>query len=54
MPVQYQQLQPISMVMYFMYNVTQFEGLMLIVPVHSYGHVGMVSSPNHTFFPGQT
>ena len=22
-------------------------------PSHSYGHVGTVSSPNHTFFPGQ-
>ena len=23
------------------------------VPVNSYGHVDMVSSPNHTFFPGK-
>ena len=23
---------------------------MLYVPVNSYGHVGTVSSPNHTFF----
>ena len=31
-------------------------GLMLYVPVNSYGHdrhVGMVSSHNHIFFPGQ-
>ena len=28
-------------------------GLMLYVPVNSYGHVGMVSSPNHTFFLGK-
>ena len=27
--------------------------LILYVKVNSYGHVGMVSSPNHTFFPGQ-
>ena len=25
-------------------------GLILYVPVNSYGHVGTVSSPNHTFF----
>ena len=25
-------------------------GLMLNVPVNSYGHVGTVSSPNHIFF----
>ena len=25
-------------------------GLILYIPVNSYGHVGMVSSPNHTFF----
>ena len=24
-------------------------GLMLNVPVNSYGHVGMISLPNHTF-----
>ena len=24
-------------------------GLILYVPVNSYGHVGMVTSPNHTF-----
>ena len=24
-------------------------GLLLYVPVNSYGHVGMVSSPNYTF-----
>ena len=24
-------------------------GLMLYIPVNSYGHVGTVSSPNHTF-----
>ena len=28
-------------------------GLMLNVPVNSYGYVSMVSSPNHTFFPGK-
>ena len=28
-------------------------GLMLNVPVNSYGHVGTVNSPNHTSFPGQ-
>ena len=28
-------------------------GLMLNVPVNSYGHVGTVSSPNHTFFLGK-
>ena len=28
-------------------------GLLLYVPVNSYDHVVMVSSPNHTFFPGQ-
>ena len=25
-------------------------GLVLYAPVNSYGHVGMVSSPNHTFY----
>ena len=33
-------------------NICLF-GLMLNAPVKSYGHVGTVSSPNHTFFPGQ-
>ena len=28
-------------------------GLQLYVQVNSYGHVGMVSSPNHTFFLGK-
>ena len=28
-------------------------GLMLYAPVNSYGHVGTVSSPNHTFFLGK-
>ena len=28
-------------------------GLLLYVPGNSYGHVGTVSSPNHTFFPGK-
>ena len=28
-------------------------GLMLNVPVNSYGHVRTVSSHNHTFLPGQ-
>ena len=28
-------------------------GLLLYVPGNSYGHVGMVNSSNHTFFPGQ-
>ena len=28
-------------------------GSMLYVPVNSYGHVGMVSSPNHTFSLGK-
>ena len=28
-------------------------GLVLYVPVNSYDHVGMVSSPNHTFFLGK-
>ena len=28
-------------------------GLILYVPVNSYGHVGMVSSPNHTIFMGK-
>ena len=28
-------------------------GLVLYVPVNSYGHVGTVSSLNPTFFPGQ-
>ena len=28
-------------------------GLVLNVPVNSYGHVGTVSSPNHTFFLGK-
>ena len=27
-------------------------GLLLYVPFNSYGHVRMVSSPNHTFFLG--
>ena len=27
--------------------------LVLNVPVNSYGHVGAVISPKHTFFPGQ-
>ena len=27
--------------------------LLLYIPVNSYGHVGRVSSPNHTFFHGQ-
>ena len=27
--------------------------LMFYVPVNSYDHVGMVSSPNHTFVPEQ-
>ena len=27
--------------------------LILHVPVNSHGHVGMVSSPNHTFFLGK-
>ena len=27
--------------------------LMLNIPVNSYGHVGIVSSPNHTFFLGK-
>ena len=27
-------------------------GLFLYVPVNSYGHVGTVSLPSHTFFPG--
>ena len=26
---------------------------MLNFPVYSYGHAGMVSSPNHTFFLGK-
>ena len=30
-----------------------FSGMMLYVQVNSYGHVGLVSSPNHTFFPVQ-
>ena len=25
-------------------------GLIIYVPVNTYGHVGKVSSPNHTFF----
>ena len=25
-------------------------GLILYIPVNSYGHVRMISSPNHTFF----
>ena len=28
-------------------------GLMLNIPVNSYGHVRTVSSPNHTFFLGK-
>ena len=28
-------------------------GLLLYVTVNSYGHVGMVSTPNHTFFLGK-
>ena len=28
-------------------------GLMLYVPVNSYGHVWAVSSPNHTYFLGK-
>ena len=28
-------------------------GLVLYVPVNSNGHVGTVSSPNHTFFLGK-
>ena len=31
-------------------NFFGFFALMLCIPVTSYGHVGMVSSPNHTFF----
>ena len=27
--------------------------LLLYIPVNSYGHVGTVSSPNHTFFLGK-
>ena len=30
-----------------------FFALMLYIPVNSYGHVGTVSSPNHTFFLGK-
>ena len=30
-----------------------FGGLILYVPVNSYGDVGMVSSPYHTFFLGK-
>ena len=28
-------------------------GLILYIPVNSYGHVGKVNSPNHTFFLGK-
>ena len=28
-------------------------GSILYIPVNSYGHVGMVSSPNHMCVPGQ-
>ena len=28
-------------------------GLLLYIPGNSYGHVGTVSSPNHTFFLGK-
>ena len=28
-------------------------GLLLNIPVNSYGHVGTVSSPNHTIFLGK-
>ena len=31
-------------------NFFGFFGLMLYIPVTSYGHVGTVSSPKHTFF----
>ena len=30
-----------------------FFGLILFVSVNSYGHVGMISSPNHTFVLGK-
>ena len=30
-----------------------FFGLMLNIPVNSYSHVRMVSSPNHTFYLGK-
>ena len=36
-----------------MYNVLVWFGLLLYVPGNNYGHVGMVSSPNHTFFLGK-
>ena len=37
------------------YNLNLFKwfGLILCIPVNSYGHVGMVSSPSHTFFLGK-
>ena len=34
------------------FNICLF-GLMFKVPVNSNGHVGTVSSPNHTFFVGK-
>ena len=37
----------------FFYSGIRLFGLVLYVPVNSYGHVRTVSSPNHTFFPGQ-
>ena len=32
---------------------TVLGGLVLYIPVNSYGHVGTVSSPNHKFFQGK-
>ena len=34
-------------------DILRFFSLMLNIPVNSYGHVGMVSSPHHTFFLGK-
>ena len=35
------------------YIILWLVGLMLSIPVNSYGHVGTVSSPNHSFFLGK-
>ena len=42
--------------LYFLWEnktVSYWFGLLLYIPVNSYGHVGTVSSPYHTFFLGK-
>ena len=42
-----------SLVVYISSKLNIVFGLVLYVPVNSYGHVGTVSSPYHTFFLGK-